>query len=52
MQGFLREFGLNVNDHQPIYYAIKCWNALVGQGSGISGQAAGERMKEEKSEGG
>ncbi len=30
MQNFLKEFGLSVNDHQPIYYVTKIWNALVG----------------------
>jgi hypothetical protein len=30
MQGFLKEFGLSVDDHQPIFYVTKTWNALVG----------------------
>lgn len=30
MQAFLKESGLSVDDHQPILYAIKAWNALVG----------------------
>ena len=30
MRGFLKEFGLSVDDHQPIFYSIKTWNALVG----------------------
>jgi triacylglycerol lipase len=50
MQSFFREFGLNVNDHQPIYYAIKCWNALLGQGSGVSSQGSGVRGEDERAE--
>lgn len=28
MQEVLQKFGLNVDDHQPIFYATKTWNAL------------------------
>jgi hypothetical protein len=27
------DFGLNADDHQPIYYAVKLWNALVSKDS-------------------
>lgn len=30
MQGFFKQFGLSVNDHQPIFYVTKTWNAIVG----------------------
>lgn len=30
MQGLLKDFGLSVDEHQPIFYATKTWNALVG----------------------
>lgn len=29
MDGFFNEFGLNVDEHQPIIYSVKLWNALV-----------------------
>lgn len=28
---FFRDFGLNADDHQPIFYVIKLWNALIGE---------------------
>ncbi len=28
---FLKDFGLNVDAHQPIYYALKLWNALIAE---------------------
>ena len=31
LDGCFKEFGLSVDQHQPIYYAIKTWNALVGK---------------------
>ena len=29
MDEFHEEFGLTVDNHQPVYYAVKLWNALV-----------------------
>lgn len=29
MDGFFNEFGLKVDKHQPIFYAVKLWNAVL-----------------------
>jgi hypothetical protein len=33
---FFRDFGLNVDEHQPIFYAVKLWNALIDNSEGMN----------------